>query len=101
MEGATGMVTHLQAPLIVESVRGLSASEIVLRMSVVDWKRSDAVNNSSLHLCIDLPERSVVRLALARVSRSARERSVSAGAEICGYRVAWVVYRVKPSLLYV
>jgi hypothetical protein len=64
-------------------------------MNAVDSKRNAAVSNSSLLLYIDLLARNVVRRALVRVSRSAHERSVSEGVEICDSQVAWAAYRVR------
>jgi hypothetical protein len=74
--------------MIDANVRGSSASESASRMSVVDLRRSDVVNNSSLRLSIDPLVRNDARLALAPVSKSVRERSANVGAAICGSLVA-------------
>jgi hypothetical protein len=83
MEGELDTVIRPQLLMIDGNVRGLNESGSVSRMSVVDSKRSDVVNNSSLLLSIDPLVRNDARLALARVSRSAREKSVNVGVEIC------------------
>ena len=62
-------------------------------MNDVDSKRNAGVSNSSLPQSIGLLARSVVRLALVPVSRSAHERSANEDVEICDSRAVSAAYR--------